>query len=532
MSPLPELFPLGNGEGPPAHATGKLPRRAFLSETGKVVGAALAAEAALARRSPTAAAAPPSRLPDRVTDASAVTMARLIRERRMSPLELMRAQIAETKRVDAKIHAVEFLVEERALKEAELAERAIAHGQVDWQRQPLFGVPFSAKDNIETEGVPTTAGAPNLKNYVPARDATTVERLRRAGAILLAKSRVAFEACSFEAANLFGRANNPYSLDRGPGGSSGGEAALIAAGGSPFGLGNDAGASIRVPAHYCGVAGLVPAYGRVSMAGFFPPGDNLGPVLYATIGPMARFVEDLATALPILAGVDYRDPFLFPWSLHDWRTMRPGELRIAWWTGDEKFTPTPETIATVEAAAKAMKTLGAKVTHTRPPYELRRAKDIVLSIHGPGFVSDQFEKELQKYGAEKDPAMARVLQVHRDWVKKTPAKEIETLAAELPTLRRTVLASMQGYDAVLTPVTLTPAMLHEATWDHVVDDFVFPEIMGTVWSLPAGAVRCGTSPEKLPIGVQVVGSPGREDIVLAVMGALERELGGWKRPAV
>ena len=188
--------------------------------------------------------------------------------------------------------------------------------------------------------------------------------------------------------------------------------------------------------------------------------------------------------------------------------------------------------ATMDAAAKALQRLGAKVTETRPPYDLRRAKDIVLAIHGPGIGGELFEKELQKYGAEKDPAMLRILQVLRDWTKKTPAKDIETWAAELPTLRQRVLASMRDCDAVLTPVTLTPAMPHEATWDHVVDDFVFPEIMGTVWSLPSGALRCGTSPEKLPIGVQVVGSPGREDIVLAVMRALEKELGGWQPSAL
>ena len=466
-------------------------RRAFLATSGGALagGVGLAARdgsQACGRQRLEIAAAASNPLRGPLTHASATTMARLIRERHISPLELIKEQIAVTKRVDAKIHAVEFLVEERALKEASEAERAVMRGQVDWQRQPLFGVPFSAKDVIESEGVPTTGGAPKLKDYRPERDATAIERLRRAGAILLAKSRVAFQGCSFEAANLFGRANNPYDLKRGPGGSSGGEAALIAAGGSPVGLGVDGGASIRVPAHCCGVAGLVPSYGRVSTAGLFPPGDNLGPVLYNAIGPMARYVEDLAMTLPLLAGVDYRDPFLAPHSLRDWRTVRLRELRIAWWTGDAKFTPTVETAATMDAAAKALQRLGAKVTETRPPYDLRRAKDIVLAIHGPGIGGELFEKELQKYGAEKDPAMLRVLQVLRAWTKKTPAKDIETWAAELPTLRQRVLASMRDCDAVLTPVTLTPAMPHEATWDHVVDDFVFPEIMGTVWSLPSG----------------------------------------------
>lgn len=178
-----------------------------------------------------------------------------------------------------------------------------------------------------------------------------------------------------------------------------------------------------------------------------------------------------------------------------------------------------------------MSSLGSHVTKVDPPYNLRRAKDIVLSKIAPGF-TPFLAKEMKKYGLEKDPDMARAIEVLDKWVATVPAKEIVLLNNELPALRQAVMASMEHCDVMLTPVTLTPAMRHGETWDHVVDDFIYPEIMGMVWSLPSGTVRCGSSSEGLPIGVQVVGSPNREDIVLAVMSALERELGGWQKPSL
>src|SRR5206468_3773652 len=165
---------------------------------------------------------------------------------------------------------------------------------------PLHGVPITIKDTLETAGVICTGGTKGRANFVPKADATAVARLRAAGGIILGKTNVPELAGAAETDNLiYGRTNNPYDLARTPGGSTGGEAAIIAAGGSPLGLGTDAGGSIRWPAHCCGIAGLKPTRGRVPLTGTFPPAIGaIGPLWHA--GPLARYVEDLALMLPII----------------------------------------------------------------------------------------------------------------------------------------------------------------------------------------------------------------------------------------
>jgi amidase len=304
-------------------------------------------------------------LPTDLTSASATTLARLIRERRISPLELTEAHLARIKQVDGKVQAVQYLAEEQSLAQAKKATEMLAAGDVDWQRQPLFGVPVSVKDGIGVAGLPSSGGTPLFRDQIAKEDATAVRSLREAGAIFLAKTRMPFFGWLHETGNLMGRANNPYDLSRTAGGSSGGEAALIAAGGSPLGLGMDGGASIRNPAHCCGIAGLVPAWGRVSVYGPHPGPDfdNCDRLSYGTMGPMSRHVEDLALMLPIISGLDYADPFTFPLqALGDYRQIKTCDLRIGYWAEAEGTHPTAETVATVTNAANALKARGAKVT--------------------------------------------------------------------------------------------------------------------------------------------------------------------------
>ena len=238
---------------------------------------------------------------DQLLFASVSQIAKGIREKKISSEESLKACIARIEAVNPRLNAVVQLPAERALAAAREADEALARGEV---RGPLHGVPFTLKDAIETEGVICTGGTEGRRDYVPNTDATVVKRLREAGAILLGKTNCPELGWAWESDNLiYGRTNNPYDLALSPGGSSGGESAIIAAGGPPFGLGSDAGGSVRFPAHCTGIASIKPTSGRVPRTGHFPgPGGTLDSLWQ--IGPLARFVEDLALVMPILSGVD------------------------------------------------------------------------------------------------------------------------------------------------------------------------------------------------------------------------------------
>jgi amidase len=508
-------------------------RRAFLASGVKAAGLALLAPAFWPPRQGRCAG-DEADTPTDLTHASATTLASLIRRRKISPLELTQLYLAKIKKVDGKLRAVESLGEEQALAQAKKANELLAAGHVDWQRQSLFGVPMTVKDSIEVAGMPTTAGALALRNHISREDATAVGRLRESGAIFLAKTRLPFTGASPESGNLFGRANNPYDLNRTAGGSSGGEAVLIAAGASPLGLGLDGGSSIRYPAHCCGVAGLVPAWGRVSTKGMFPADgcENFNNAAYCTMGPMARRVEDLALMLPVISGLDYDDPFTFPLrTLGDYRQIKASDLTIGYWAEADHTHPTSETITTVNNAAKALKARGANVKLVRPPCDLLEAHDVILSLWAPDFASGLLE-QMKKYGVEEDPFMLKMIEMTKGWAAQYSPDQIASLKAKLPELRQRVFRSMKGYDAVLCPAAGSPALPHGTVFEaHVKNlDEIYTAIYSLVFSLPTGMVRCGTSPEKLPIGVQVVGSPAREDVVLSVLDSLEKELGGWQPP--
>src|ERR1019366_7056365 len=233
---------------------------------------------------------------------SATHQARLVRQRAVSSVELVHAHLARIATVNPRIHAVIEVFAATALAAADAADRAVALGT---PAGPLWGVPFSIKDSIELAGSVCTAGTTGRRAAPPAtRDATLVARLRHAGAIPIARTNLPDLLFAFESANLiYGQTNNPYDTTRTSGGSSGGEAALIAACGSPLGLGSDAAGSVRLPAAFCGIAGIKPTSGRLPRPGHFPPAGGWLEMVWQ-IGPMARRVEDLIEAMRLLTGPD------------------------------------------------------------------------------------------------------------------------------------------------------------------------------------------------------------------------------------
>ncbi len=459
---------------------------------------------------------------DELIYAPATALAQAIRTKEVSAEEVVHAYLEGIESVNPKLNAAVQLPADRALKQARHADALLAEGEV---QGPLHGVPFTLKDAIETAGVVSTGGTAGRASYVPNEDATVVKRLRSAGGILLGKTNCPELGWAWETDNLiYGRTNNPYDLSLSSGGSSGGEAALIAAGGSPLGLGSDAGGSVRFPAHVCGIASIKPTSGRVPRTGHFPgPGGTLDSLWQ--IGPLARFVDDLALALRVISGVDWRDPGIVPMPLERHDRVELKNLRIAFFTDNGIVGPTRETIEAVKTTAKTLAEAGAMVEEARPA-SIDQTYEIFLGL----FSADGgagIQGLLKAAGTSKvHPLIERVLEIQRAHAISTA--EFGRLAVRLDMFRSDMLAFMEKYDAILSPVCAYPEMPHGATCERLPAFSYTMTYNLTGW--PAAVVRAGTSPQGLPIGVQVAARPWREDVALTVAGHIEKALGGWQRP--
>jgi amidase len=422
-----------------------------------------------------------------IIGAPAGWMARAIRTKKVSSLEVVRAHLEHIHTVNPRLNAVVFATGESALKQARAADRKNKGKAV---LGPLHGVPFTAKDIFDTEGLPTTAGLRMLRSNIPDRDATVVARMRGAGAILIGKTLCPPGGVDGDSWNsLHGGTRNPYDIARSPGASSSGEAAIIAAGGSPAGLGSDSGGSIRMPAHYCGIAALKPTTGLVPSTGAYAlPGGLSDP--RSQVGPMARFVSDLALMLPVLVGPDGIDSGVVPVPLAK-RTPKLRGLKVAWYADDGIARPTPAIAAVVRSASRALADAGCVVTEARPP-ALHEAHQVTLGYWGDKRMSHD--------------------RLFRRW----------------DAFRTEMLGFMSGFDLILSPVAPDIAPLYRSK-------VVAPNMYSytSPYSLsgnPCVVVRAGTSHEGLPIGVQVVGRNWQDDVALRAAYAIERALGGW-RPA-
>ncbi|MGB7591847.1 MAG: amidase [Terriglobia bacterium] len=454
--------------------------------------------------------------------ASATEQAKAIRDRQISSEELVRACIKRIEEVNPKLNAVVQLPAETALGQAREADKALAKGEI---RGPLHGVPFTLKDAIETEGVISTGGTQGRASYVPKEDATVVKRLRTAGGVLLGKTNCPEFGWAWESDNLiYGRTNNPFDLSLSPGGSSGGESAIIAAGGSPIGLGSDAGGSVRFPAHCTGIAAIKPTSGRVPRTGHFPGPGGLLDALWQ-IGPLARSVADLNAVLPIIAGVDWRDPAIVPMPLGDATKVDLKALRVAFHTDNGIETPDRESIETVKKAARALEASVTAVEEARPR-DLEQTYEIYLGL----FTADGgagLEELLEMAGTKKvHPLMQRVLDLQRSGAKSMAA--FVAMIGQWDAFRRSLLSFMEEFDVMVCPVCSFPGMVHGSTYDRLSAFSYTMTYNLTGW--PAAVVRAGTSRAGLPIGVQIVARPWREDVALAVAAKIERALGGYQRP--
>jgi amidase len=497
---------------------GKIGRRDFVG-TMALVGAAAAGGISLVDRAKAAGAG------DSIITSSAGDLAEAIRSRKLTSKAVVEAHLDQIAKVNAKLNAVVQLTADSARKEADEADAALARGEV---KGPLHGVPITIKDTLETTGVICTGGTKGRANYLPKADATAVARLRAAGGIILGKTNVPELAGALESDNLiYGRTNNPYDLARTPGGSSGGEAAIVAACGSPLGLGTDAGGSIRTPAHFCGLAAIKPTSGRVPRTGQFPmPLGARNPVFHVSL--IARRVQDLALALPIIAGPDFRDSTIVAMPLLDPKTVSLSGLKLAFFDDDGAATPTREISAAVRDCAKAFMDAGVKVEEKRTPDSEKAATVYSDMSRGDGGAGTR--AFLKSIGTDEiSPLFEKALTIAPGMANPT-----EALAAFVRwnLFNNAMLRFMENYDAVLSPVAPWPALLHGTSFEP--DNrrgFGYAQMYNlTGW--PSATVRVGTSPEGLPLGVQVAARPWREDVALALVGHLEKTFGGWKMPAI
>ncbi len=443
----------------------------------------------------------------------------MILKKKVSSFEVVSAFIKRIETVNPALNAVVAFRPKEALKEARKADGDLRKGNV---YGPLHGIPCTIKDSFDTAGIVSTGGTLGRKNFVPEKDATVVKRLKDAGAIIMGKTNTPEFTMDYFTDNLvYGKTKNPYDLTRSPGGSSGGAAAIIAAGGSPFDIGTDTGGSIRFPAHCCGVSGIKPTSGRVPRSGHIISYNGVSQSL-THVGPLARNVEDLNLILRIIAGVDNIDPYIYPVPFRDYKEVNFTKLKFAFYANNGLYIPSEDTVQAIRKATNIISAAGLIIKEDVPGIIEDAAK-----VSG-SYLNNDFNwltEMLRQHGTTKTSLT---------WIKDKPGLsllELNKLVERVDNLRSSALLFWKNYDVLICPVSPGPALLHDAEVKDEAGYFSYTTAYNiTGW--PSVVIRGGTSAEGLPIGIQIIAPPWREDICLAVAKFLEKELGPWKQVMV
>ena len=488
----------------------------------------------------------------------------------LSSVEITRAFLERLEEIQPRFHPMTDVWNREAL---EMAEASDARRKKKKPLSPLDGLPVTFKENMDVKGYDSTLGVHANRNKPAQKDAVVVHQLRRAGCVFLGKTNVSQLLLYHESCNpVFGRTKNPFNPDRGPGGSSGGEAAAIAAYGSPAGLGTDIGGSVRVPAHFCGIVGLKPTVDRMSGQG---AGTSLKgqEFIRGQVGPLARSVDDLEALMNVLDPVyaARMDPRVPPLPFGDSSRIDVSQCTVGFFFDDGIVTPSAALQRAVQRAVDALEEAGAKVVRFDPP----QCKELIFTYFA-GMTSDGgVTIEEQVKGGPVDPnlkvlrTMAKLPTLAKKaaaigltWnndsilsgmlksIGEKPVSSLWKLTLQARTLQEEIFRKWNemGLDAVVCPPFATPALPHDASRDFTVGaalsmrynllnfpagvvpvSRVRPE--ETVRSNPRGmlekrAAGVDRSSEGLPVGVQVAAHPYREDMVLALMRAIESRVSG------
>ena len=460
----------------------------------------------------------------------AVRLLQMLRSKEVSSVELTELFLERIETHNQKLNAVVTLVEQRACEEAEQSDRNIAAGRP----RALEGLPITMKDAIETAGIRSTNGMKAFEHNVPSEDAPVVARLRAAGAIIIAKTNVPEMSMDYDCDNpVFGATNNPWNLTRVPGGSSGGEAASLASGFGAFGFGGDYGGSIRVPAHFCGITGLKPSWGTIPGKGHMPGGQAAPPPIsqMATVGPMARCVDDLIMVYNIVRGPHPETPYTAPSNEARPDQVEVRRLKCATFTDVSGLAPVAKDIrGAVDRAACVLEKMGVLVESKTPPVE--RGADLWQRYA-------MADGNVLMHGALGDKVKLSRERLTKALLTPAPSKtaaEFFMIAMERD-LYRIELAKFMEHHPILVCAPFCVSAFPHGAYDVDIDGSThslysanWPAIWVNCAGLPAAVVPAGFDSQGLPIGVQVVGRAFDEEKVLAVAKVLESELGGFQRP--
>jgi len=478
---------------------------------------------------------------------------RLLKDKKVSSIELTKAYLARLKKVESKVKAFVTVTEELALEQARRADEAIAAGKGG----PLTGVPLAIKDVICTKSVRTTCSSKMLENFVPPYDATVMEKLNAAGAVMLGKANMdEFAMGSSTENSAFFTTRNPWDLERVPGGSSGGSAVAVAAGEAAGALGSDTGGSIRQPAGFCSIVGLKPTYGRVSRYGLVAFASSLDQ-----IGPLTQDVTDCAILMNAISGYDNRDSTSVPEPVPDYtKSLKPDLKGMRFGIPKEYYVEgmQPGVAAVLKAAIKKLEELGAEldeVSLPHTPYSLAVYYIIAPSEasanlarydgvkYGYSYKGDTMWESMEKTrGNGFGPEVKRRIMLgtyalsagyYDAWYLK--AQRVRTL------IRREFDAAFEKYDALITPTSPTvPFKIGEKTADplsmYLSDVCTLPiNIAGVPGiSIPAGFVdglQAEPSGRGLPVGMQIIGKHFSEETLLRIAFAYEQSTDWHKRRA-
>ncbi len=484
--------------------------------------------------------------------ATASQLAQMIRDKEISSVEVLNAYLEQIEKYNSKINAIATLNLERAKKRAIEADKALARGE-NWGA--LHGVPITIKDTIETAGLLTTAGYPALKDYIPEQDAIAVERLRAAGAIIMAKTNCATVAADYQTNNsVFGRTNNPWNLNYIPGGSTGGGAAAVAAGFSPLELGSDGGGSIRQPAHCCGIFGLKPTDRLVPTLGHLPelPGYPKSIRHVLTIGALAHCIEDLKLCLSLIAGADSRQPEIPPVTLKNPPEKSRSSLRIAWTPELSNLTVDREITSALSNFVTQLAEAGYQVEqHIPKEFDFDAAWQTYGESYGqeilaaePVFTWDNILTTLKiNYYKFRVNPQYRNSPIERGFMKAFPLDLNKYMQAL--TKRDRLIAQMDcflaDWDAYFCPVSSITAFPHQPKGKPIeVNRIKLPYTTAcggyaTLFNFtghPVVVIPIGKSKSGLPIGVQIVGKRWQDLKLLAIAEKINEIAGDFRHPSL
>jgi Asp-tRNA(Asn)/Glu-tRNA(Gln) amidotransferase A subunit family amidase len=460
--------------------------------------------------------------------ATVAEIAENIRAKKLSPVEIVAEHLERIEEVQPKVNAFVHLDAESARAQARRAQEAVRR---ESKVGPLHGVPISVKSCIDVAGWNCPAGSLLRKDYIAATDATLVARLRAAGAILLGNTNTPEFLMAYETDNLVtGKTSNPWDVSRTAGGSSG-EAAAIASGCSVGGVGSDGGGSIRVPAHFCGICGLKPTPGRIPATGHFPAGAGAFSWIGA-VGPMARTIADVRALFEVMAGPDPGDALSAPVPLRAIDDAELKGLRIGILESDALGKVDGETSAALQKAANGLVAQGFVVEPIQLE-GLEQAIELWWFFFGPA-IAHVFQASV----AGQEEKLSRIF---RDYLQFAEARvTLEALlsaCADRDLLRARILRQLRDVPILLSPVSTTTAFRHgEGTWRAGAAQCYRDTMRFSQWlnltGFPGASVPVTLSLDGLPIGVQVIGRPHEEELVLAIAEKIETARGAWQAPTI